>query len=195
MEKRISIFKHTFPCTWMDLVFTLAVIAFGVVLMIWPQVADTYLLIAIGILLILSGAWQMLRYFRAKGRARLESNDFALGLSWIALGALIVFARVEFGALLAYLFGLVLIIAAAFQVQSALRLRYMHFEKWAYHLIGVAISLGFGLLIMLDPFLATWVIGLALVIEGILYLLSRIYFNRLLDTSGQEYRPIINAEE
>lgn len=195
MEKRITVFKHTFPFTWMDLIFALAVVAFGIVLMCWPQVASKYLLIAIGIMLILVGAVQMLRYFRSRGKARLESNDFARGLSWIALGALIVIARVEFGALLAYLFGLVLLIAAAFQIQDTLRLRYMHFEKWTYGLIAVVISLAFGLLIILDPMLPTWVIGLALILEGILYLLSRFFFNRVLDACGQEYRPIVNVEE
>ena len=195
MEKRISIFKKTFPISWMDLGFTLAVIAFGAVLMIWPQVASRYLLIAIGILIACVGAFQLLRYFRAKGRARLNSNDFAIGLSWISLGALIIFARAAFGELLAYLFGLVLLVSAAFQVQSALRLRYMKFERWTLALIGVLISLVFGILIILDPALPTWIIGLALAIEGVLYLLSRVFFNRVFDACAEEFRPIINVEE
>lgn len=181
MDKKPKIFGHTLALTWGDICFTLALIAFGVVLIVWPNAVKEYLLVAIGTLTMLSGLGRIIRYFRATGAERMMNNDFVSGLFWFVLGLVVILGRETLSALLTYMFGLVLVVAAAFYVQGVLDMRYMKSDKWVLHLVAMVISLAFGIVIFAVPNLPMIVIGIALVVEGILYAVARGFFNRVYD--------------
>lgn len=169
---------------WSDIALTVILVLFGAAMIIVPDIVQNYLLIAVGAVLFLFGIVTLVRYFRAKGLDRICSNDFVIGLFQMLSGLFVIWQRFTLGSLLAYLFGLALFVAAAYHIQNTLNMHYLKSEKWYLHLIGVVVSLVFGIIIISVPYVSMVFLGIALVVQGIMFILSRLFSKHYLGKTG-----------
>ena len=188
MNKRISIFGHMLSLTWGDLCVVLVMIAFGLILIVWPGAVREYILVGIGALLMLSGLVQLIRYFRATGAERMTHNGFVFGLFELVTGLEVILARKTLSALLIFIFAIALIVVAAYYVQGLMNIRHMKSDKWKFALIACIVSLFCGIallafpnmLAMIDnPNVTMVVVGIMLAVQGVMFAVFRIQYNRI----------------
>lgn len=182
MNKQPRIFGKTLHLSWMEILLGAAAILLGLVLLIWPNMAVSVILNAIGIFCIVLGIIDAVRYFLLDARAAIVSNDLAIGLSWIACGVLVIALKGLLISILPFFFGLVVLIGGLVKVQGALCFKRMHAARWYVELICSAVSIVLGAFILFNPFstglLLMRFIGGALVVESVSDLCSRRAFLR-----------------
>jgi len=178
--------------TLTELLLGAAAIVLGLVLLIWPNMAVSVILNGIGIICIIIGAVNAIRYFLLDARQSIASNELAIGLSWAAAGALVIALKPLLISILPFFFGLIVLIGGLVKVQGTLGFKRMNSARWYLELIFAIVSIALGLLILLNPFNTAMVlmrfIGGALVIEAIADLISRRAFIRTKEKFFVEFK-------
>ena len=141
----------------------------GFVLVLWPEAAVTYLVIAIGICFIIPGIFSLLNYFTREKVEGEPSPMFPIdGAGSILFGAWLVIMPEFFVNILMYILGALLVIAGVQQIAMLVSAR-----KWS---MVPALILLTGIMIIAYPFGAaanTFVIfGVASIFYGIIELIN-----------------------
>lgn len=182
MDRKPGAFKGKLTLSWTEILTCAAVIVLGLVLLIAPGLATSVVFNVIGIGCMLIGVAHVIKYIRLDAHAALMSNDMAQGLAYILGGVLICIFKSLLVSLLPILFGLAILVGGVMQVQTTLGFRRMNAGRWYLELICAAISVVLGILILANPFstalLLMRVIGISLILEGAIELVSRIAFKR-----------------
>ena len=145
----------------------------GILLLAGPVHFTTWIIMGVGVLLIVLGAMDVLRYFRMKPEQAAEEQNLAKGLLELLIGA---FCALKSGwfvmtfPLLTVLYGVGVLMLAIVKVQLAVdRLRLK--EEWIMSAVSAALALLFALVILLNPFATTkamWMfIGIGLIVEAV----------------------------
>lgn len=171
---------------WPAWVAAAAALAFGLVLLIWPDITTSVILNLCGAALLIAGAWKIGRYFLRKDAYRAYNWDLSVGL----LLALAGFSLIAFKALLLsaapLLFGVALVIGGVAKIQAACNLRRLAYGRWYLTMIAAAVSCLLGALIIANPFATSLalvrVIGAAVAVEAAQDLASLLVYNRAVTT-------------
>lgn len=157
-------------------------IVLGLVLVLWPETAITYLVITIGVCFILPGLFSVLGYFTREKVEGEPSPMFPIeGAGSILFGAWLVIMPQFFVSILMYILGALLVIAGIQQIVSLVSARKWGVVPYGFYIIPVLILLT-GIMILAYPFGAaanTFVIfGVACLIYGISELINWYKFSR-----------------
>lgn len=176
MAKNPKLFGKTFKLSWSELAVGVATSALGLLLIICPGLASSVVLNVIGIVAIVIGAVHLVRYFMLDSRSAMASNGMFIGLMWLIGGILLMALKNFLLSLLPFLFGLVLLVGGVAKLQYTLNFKRMGATRWYLELAATALSIAFGVVILINPFstalLLMRIIGIALLIEGIQDLIS-----------------------
>ena len=126
-------------------------IAIGILLMVWPEAAILYLVIAIGAMFFLPSVFSLVGYFM-KGR---QAGAYfpILGLGSLLFGMWLMVSPAFFVGILMYVLGVVLIFAGISQIASLLSARNHTAVHFGFFLTPVLVLLA-GLLVLANPFAA-----------------------------------------
>lgn len=157
-------------------------IALGLVLILWPEVAVTYLVITIGICFIIPGIFSLLNYFTRNKVEGEPSPMFPIdGAGSILFGVLLVVIPQFFVSILMYVLGALLVIAGAQQIFSLVSARKWSVVPYGFYIIPALILIT-GIMILAYPFEAaanTFVIfGVACLVYGISELINGYKFRQ-----------------
>ncbi len=192
MKQKANGFGKRMHLTWTELIAGAALILIGLILLIWPGIATNLLFGAIGAICIIIGLVYVVRYCMLEAKLAITSFDLSLGLVWIIAGVAVIVFKNLLISLLPILFGLIVLIGGVIKIQSTLGFKRMNATRWYLELICAIVSIAFGVIILLNPFstalLLMRVIGAALAIEGIMDLVSRIFYKRSCETFFVETR-------
>ena len=154
-----------------QMILGLAMIALGLILLIAPGTAVSFVFNGIGALCIGIGILNLIRYFTMDARASISSNALSSGIILIAGGLAVILLKETLMSIIPVFFGVAILIGGIGKLQAALHFRRMNAQRWYVELIFAAVSIIFGALILFNPFstamLLMRVIGLALLIEGL----------------------------
>lgn len=182
MDRKPGAFNGKLSLSWTEIITGAAIIVLGLVLLFAPGLATSVVFNVIAIGCIIIGAVHVVRYFRLEERLAIMSNDMAQGLAWIVCGILIMIFKNLLASLLPVLFGMAILVGGVIQIQSTLGFRRMKTSYWYWELICAAISVVLGILILANPFstlmILMRVIGITLVVEGAMDVVSRIAYKR-----------------
>lgn len=169
---------------WPAWIAAIAVLLFGLALLIWPGITADLILNICGSALIIAGAFCIIRYFVRKDSYLAYNWSLAMGLLLLTGGVSLVALKRLFLAIVPLLFGIALLVAGIAKVQAAFNMQRMHFHSWYLTLIAAAVSCALGLLIILHPFgtglALIRVIGASIAIEAVQDLLSLRTYNRVI---------------
>ena len=186
MHRKPRHFSEKLRLSWTEIVLGAAAILLGMVLLIWPDIAATLVITVIGAVCIVMGLINIVRYSALETRQALISNELALGLVGIAVGIALICLRQQLISLLFVFCGLAVLAGGIMKVQSTLCFKRMHARLWYLELISACISVVLGALILFNPFssamLLMRVIGVSLVLEGVVDLISRFVFTKATNT-------------
>lgn len=157
-------------------------IILGLVLILWPEAAVTYLVITVGVCFILPGVFSLLNYFTREKVEGQPSPMFPIdGAGSILFGAWLVIMPQFFVSILMYILGALLVIAGAQQIISLISARKWSIVPFGFYIIPVLILIT-GIMILAYPFGAatnTFVIfGIACLIYGLSELVNWYKFRK-----------------
>ena len=137
--------------TIMNLIICISEILIGVLLLIDPVGFTSAVLMILGIALMILGAWKTVSYFRTSPEAAAQNGGLVVGIVCVLLGAFCVFRWEWFLVtfpVLTVVYGVITLINGINKVQWAVDLLRLKQRFWFVSLIGAALTLVFGILIL-----------------------------------------------
>ena len=157
---------------WNLILMSLLYLALGIFLLMVPGTALNVVCYALGGVVLACAAVQLIRYF-------VVELTLISGLVCLALGAFLIIRSDVVVRVLPIVFGLFVIFDSLGRIQNALELRRCEYSSWKIFLLLAVLSVVLGIVMVVDPFgtMETLVmaIGLILILEGALNLLSALY--------------------
>lgn len=146
-------------------------IAIGILLMVWPETAIIYLVIAIGAMFFLPSLFTIIGYFM-KGR-QLGMYFPIVSLGSLLFGLWLMVSPAFFVGILMYVLGAVLVFAGVSQIAGLLGARSHAMVPFGYYVMPVLILLA-GLVVLVNPFAAATVPFIILGISSTAYGISEL---------------------
>lgn len=158
-------------------------IILGLLLIMWPELAITYIVIAIGIFFIIPGLYSLIAYlFRDRELNAYSSLFPIIGVGSLLFGIWLVVMPNFFINTFMYILGALLLLASIQQIISLIRFRKWKIVPFVYYIMPVIIFI-MGIMILVYPFKAatnTFIIfGVAILLYGICELINWYKFLRL----------------
>ena len=154
-------------------------IAIGILLMVWPETAIVYLVIAIGAMFFLPSLFTLVGYF-VKGR-QLGMYFPIISLGSLLFGLWLMVSPAFFVGILMYVLGVVLVFAGISQIMQLLNARSWTQVAFGYFVMPVLILIA-GLVVLLNPFAAATVpfiiLGVSSIVYGVTDIINGIRFRR-----------------
>ncbi len=154
-------------------------IAIGLLLMVWPEAAIIYLVIAIGAMFFLPSLFSLVGYFM-KGR-QLGMYFPIISLGSLLFGLWLMVSPAFFVSILMYVLGVVLVFAGISQIANLLNARSHTVVPLGYYIMPVLILLA-GIVVLANPFAAASVpfiiLGVSSAIYGITELINIYKFRK-----------------
>lgn len=154
-------------------------IAIGLLLMVWPEAAIIYLVIAIGAMFFLPSLFSLVGYFM-KGR-QLGMYFPIISLGSLLFGLWLMVSPAFFVGILMYVLGVVLVFAGLSQIAGLLNARNHTVVAFGYYVMPVLILLA-GIVVLVNPFAAAAIpfviLGVSSAVYGITELINIYKFRK-----------------
>lgn len=164
---------------WNLLFMSALYLGLGVFLLLRPGTALNIVCYALGAVVLACAAAQLIRYFISEHGVLQSQLTLISGLICLALGAFLFLRSDIVVSILPIVFGLFVVFDSIGRVQNALELRRCGYASWKGFLTLPVLSVVLGVIMILNPFgtMETLVmaIGIILVVEGAINLLSALY--------------------
>ena len=171
-------------------------IAIGLLLMMWPEAAILYLVIAIGAMFFLPSLISLISFFKKKDEQKGYFPIVSLGSLLFGLGLMI--SPAFFVGILMYLLGAVLVFAGISQIVGLLDARSYANVSTGFMVMPVLILLS-GLLVLVNPFAAASVpfiiLGVSSTVYGVTELINFYKFRRKAPKTEEAIEDIVPIEE
>ena len=146
-------------------------IAIGILLMVWPETAIVYLVIAIGAMFFLPSLFTLVGYF-VKGR-QLGMYFPIVSLGSLLFGLWLMVSPAFFVGILMYVLGVVLVFAGISQIAGLLGARSHASVSFGYYVMPILILFA-GLIVLVNPFAAATIPFIILGISSTAYGISEL---------------------
>lgn len=154
-------------------------IAIGILLMVWPEAAILYLVIAIGAMFFLPSLFSLVGYFMKGRQAGMYFPIVSLGS--LLFGLWLMVSPGFFVGILMYVLGAVLVFAGISQIAGLLGARSHTVVAFGYYVMPVLILLA-GLVVLANPFAAATIpfiiLGVSSTVYGITELINIYKFRK-----------------
>lgn len=164
---------------WNLLFMSALYLGLGVFLLLRPGTALNIVCYALGAVVLACAAAQLIRYFISEHGVLQSQLTLISGLICLVLGAFLFLRSDIVVSILPIVFGLFVVFDSIGRVQNALELRRCGYASWKGFLTLPVLSVVLGVIMILNPFgtMETLVmaIGIILVVEGAINLLSALY--------------------
>ena len=171
-------------------------IALGVLLMVWPEAAILYLVIAIGAVFFLPSLFSLIGYFM-KGR-QLGMYFPIVSLGGLLFGLWLMISPSFFVGILMYVLGVVLVFAGISQIVNLLGVRSYAMVSHGFFIVPVLILLA-GLVVLVNPFAAATIpfviLGVSSTAYGISELINLYKFRKKVNQSQIMVEDVEPVEE
>lgn len=155
-------------------------IVLGVMSLALPETMEKILGYMIGVVLIVGGAVSMISYLLRDAHQNYYHNDFLHGLIGIAAGILVLVKMDIIIGLISFLLGALILVSGCSKLQDVIDMKRLECGNWIVMLIVAAVNVGFGILLICNPF--SWTIllfrllGIGLILSGVIDCVSTFYF-------------------
>lgn len=165
-----------------NLMMCIAELLVGILLLINPVGFTSGIIIALGIVLALSGLRHTVRYFRQDPQEAAKEDGLVKGLIFLVVGLFCAFKSEWFIAtfpILTVIYGVATLLTSIVKVQWAIDMLRQKQKYWFVALIGAALTLILAVLILCNPFSSTAIlwsfIAVSLIVEAVMDILAYIF--------------------
>lgn len=155
-------------------------IVLGVILVIWPGMSVQVACMAIGAVLLISGLTRLANFIFGRDGSLFSQMNLILGIIITVIGGWILFQPGKIIAMIPILVGIIIVIHGINNLQQAVSLCQSRYDKWWVALLLGLVTIGFGVLLIFNPFAAVdtlvMCIGFFLIYDGVsdIWIVSRI---------------------
>lgn len=171
-------------------------IAFGLVLLVWPEITGSIICIVFGLILLVYGAITIISFFMHDSRQGAYRFELILGIVAAALGILFLVKPEFVLSVFPVILGIYIVIDAGLNLRRAFELRRMEYSRWWIALSLSLVAMALGVLILFRPlFIAdfiTMIIGGVLIYNGLSDLWSIFMVGRVGKTYSKEHPIVID---
>lgn len=182
------------------IISALLCIALGVVLVVWPGMSVQVTCMAIGAVLLLNGISRLVNFIFGKDDSLFSQMNLIMGIIITVIGIWILFQPDKIIAMIPILVGIIIIIHGVNNLQQAVSLCKSQYDKWWVALLLGLLTIGFGVLLICNPFEAidtlVMFIGLFMIYDGVsdIWIVSRV--SRTAKQLRQDFEAVdVEAEE
>ncbi len=162
-----------------------AEIIIGILLLVNPVGFTSGIIVAFGVVLMITGIGKSVRYFRTEPEEAAVGQVLVKGLLELLGGAFCTLNSHWFIAtfpVLTLVYGVVILVAGITKLQWTIDIIRMRRSKWFWMAISAAISIVCGITVIANPFSTTavlWMfIGITLIIDAVFDMIGGIFGNR-----------------
>ena len=158
-------------------------IALGVILVFWPGLSVKVVCMAIGAVLVINGISRLLNFIFGRDGSVFSQMNLVMGIIITVIGGWILLQPGTIIAMIPILVGIIIVIHGINNLQQSVSLCQNRYDKWWIALLLGIITIGFGVLLVFNPFAAVDTlirfIGLFLIYDGAsdIWIMSRVSRN------------------
>ncbi len=158
-------------------------IALGVILVFWPGLSVKVVCMAIGAVLVINGISRLLNFIFGRDGSVFSQMNLVMGIIISVIGGWILLQPGTIIAMIPILVGIIIVIHGINNLQQSVSLCQNRYDKWWIALLLGIITIGFGVLLVFNPFAAVDTlirfIGLFLIYDGAsdIWIMSRVSRN------------------
>ena len=158
-------------------------IALGVILVFWPGLSVKVVCMAIGAVLVINGISRLLNFIFGRDGSVFSQMNLVMGIIITVIGGWILLQPGTIIAMIPILVGIIIVIHGINNLQQSVSLCQNRYDKWWIALLLGIITIGFGVLLVFNPFAAVDTlirfIGLFLMYDGAsdIWIMSRVSRN------------------
>lgn len=158
-------------------------IALGVILVVWPGLSVKVVCMAIGAVLVINGVSRLLNFIFGRDGSVFSQMNLVMGIIITVIGGWILLQPGTIIAMIPILVGIIIVIHGINNLQQSVSLCQSLYDKWWIALLLGIITIGFGVLLIFNPFAAVDTlirfIGLFLIYDGAsdIWIMSRVSKN------------------
>ena len=161
---------------WTAAIESLATIALGVLLIVWPDAVIKIIAYIVGIFLVVKGAYQIINYFITKGQSNFFNNGLLSGIISTLVGIVALVMGEEIAGVFRIIIGIWVIYESLIRIDAAIKLHAASVSSWSYILILALIMLIFGIFITFYSGAVVTLIGWTMILVGIIGIIGDIMF-------------------
>ena len=158
-------------------------IALGVILVFWPGLSVKVVCMAIGAVLVINGISRLLNFIFGRDGSVFSQMNLVMGIIITVIGGWILLQPGTIIAMIPILVGIIIVIHGINNLQQSVSLCQNRYDKWWIAMLLGIITIGFGVLLVFNPFAAVYTlirfIGLFLIYDGAsdIWIMSRVSRN------------------
>ena len=167
---------------FMSLILCLVEIVIGILLLINPVGFTSGILIAFGIVMMIMGIADIVRYFTTNAAEAAAEGLLTSGLLAVGIGAFCTFCSdwlIATFPVITVLYGVLILVSGVAKLQTAIDMVRLKKKYWFIALIGAVLTLVVATMIICNPFASTvflWTfIGVSLILEAVIDILAVIF--------------------
>ena len=155
-------------------------VLFGITLVVWPDISSKLVCIGFGCVLALTGAANLITFFVRTDGSLLSQINMLAGIVLLVLGGWIIFDPSVLMRIIPVVIGAIIAVHGGHNVLQAAELYKEKYDKWWVALLLGIVTIGFGALLIYNPFEAVntmiVLIGVMLIYDGIsdIWIISRV---------------------
>lgn len=165
------------------IVSALICVGLGVILVVWPGLSIQVVCMAIGGVLVLNGLSRLLNFILNRDGSIFSQMNLVMGIIITVIGGWILLQPGTIIAMIPILVGIIIVIHGINNLQQAVSLCQNRYDKWWIALLLGIVTIGFGVLLVFNPFAAVDTlirfIGLFMIYDGAsdIWIMSRVSRN------------------
>ena len=164
------------------LLYALALVVFGAVLLIFPEISLGVVGVVSGIAIACVGLLNLILYFRGMYFGIPSGFTLMTGLAFLLIGTLLIIRPGSGASVVTFVIGLFVAVEGVFRIQNAAEERRVGLKRWWMLLAAGIFDIIFGLLTIIRPFgTAAAVVrlaGIALIVAGVTNAAVSLYVSR-----------------
>ncbi len=155
----------------------------GIILVVWPGLSVKVVCMAIGVVLVINGISRLMNFIFGRDGSVFSQMNLIMGIIITFIGGWILFQPGTIIAMIPILVGIIIVIHGINNLQQTMSLCQSRYDKWWVALLLALVTIGFGVLLIFNPFAAVDTlirfIGIFLIYDGVsdIWIMSRVSKN------------------
>lgn len=167
---------------WSAVIESLAIIIFGILMIVWPDITISVITNILGAIFIVSGVYQIINYLIVKGQKDFFNNSLLIGVVSLLIGIAAIVIGDSIANVFRIIIGIWMIYESLVRVNTAIKLHSVGVDVWRYVLAIALIMLVLGLFVVFNTGAIFQLLGWIMVAAGIVGIVGDIIFIQQINT-------------
>ena len=167
---------------WFAVAESLAIIIFGILMIVWPDITVTVIANILGAIFIVSGIYQIVNYFVVKRQNDFFNNGLLVGVISLLIGIAAIVIGENIANVFRIIIGIWMIYESLVRVNTAIKLHSVGVNVWRYVLAIALVMLALGLFVVFNTDALFQLIGWVMVFAGVVGIVGDVMFIQQINT-------------